>query len=133
MGTFFLASNYAVKKQRAGVRAECGKVLTALAGAYNMQFLAMCAWAHGVAGDTDEAHRLLRIVEHPPAGEWLDSSVMCTAYGAVGDFDRAFQWCRKGLEERAPNMVYMKVGPPWDPLRGDPRFQAMFREMNFPQ
>jgi serine/threonine-protein kinase len=132
MGPFLLASNYAVKKQRADVRAECGKVLAALAGTYNMQFLGMCAWAYGVAGDTDEARRLLRIVEHPPASEWLDPAVMSNAYGAVGDVDRAIEWCRKGLEERAPNMVYMKVGPPWDPIRGDPRFQAMIRDMNFP-
>jgi len=133
MAPFFLAANYGVKKQRAEVRVECEKILAALAGAYNMQVLANCAWSYGVAGDTDEARRLLRIVEHPPAGEWLDPAVMSNAYGAVGDVDRAIEWCRKGLEERAPNMVYMKVGPAWDPIRADPRFQTMFREMNFPQ
>jgi hypothetical protein len=46
--------------------------------------------------------------------------------------DRAIEWCRRGIDERSPNMLYMKVGRPWDALRGDPRFQAILRQMNFP-
>jgi serine/threonine-protein kinase len=133
MAPFMLASNYAVERQRAEVGVECGKILRALSGAYNMQLLGMCAWAFGVVGETGEARRLLRIVEQPPADAWLDPAVMSNAYGAIGDIDRAIEWCRKGLDQRAPNIVYMKVGPPWDPIRSDPRFQAMLREMNFPE
>jgi len=57
---------------------------------------------------------------------------MGNAYGGLGDIDRAVAWYQKGIEERAPNMVYMKVGAPWDIVRGDPRFQDLFRQMRFP-
>jgi hypothetical protein len=30
-------------------------------------------------------------------------------------------------------MVYMKVSATWDAVRGDPRFQALLRQMQFPQ
>jgi len=73
--------------QEAG--AECGKVMEMLSGAYDMQAMGMCAWALGAVGQTDEARRLLRIVEHPPKGRWLDLTVMGNAYGAVGDVDRS--------------------------------------------
>jgi hypothetical protein len=63
----------------------------------------------------------------------MDPAIMASAYVAVGDLDRAIEWCEKGLQERAPNMVYMNSGPNWDALRQDSRFQAMFRRMNFPQ
>jgi len=59
--------------------------------------------------------------------------VMVPAYGGVGEMDRAMEWCEKGLQERAPNMVYMHAAPIWDVVRGDPRFQAIYRQMNFPQ
>jgi len=57
---------------------------------------------------------------------------MATAYTGVGDLDRAFEWLAKGFDERAPNMIYVNVGPTYDSLRGDARFQALLRRMNFP-
>jgi serine/threonine protein kinase len=45
---------------------------------------------------------------------------------------RALEWIEKGLEERSPNMIYMKATPLWDSIRDDSRFQAVLREMNFP-
>lgn len=132
-GNVMLASNYAVKHMSQEVGAECGKVMERLAGTYDMQGIGTCVWALGVVGQTDQARRLLQIVEHPPSGRWLDPVVMGNAYGALGDMDRAIAWYRKGMDERAPNMVYMKVGAPSDAARADPRFQALLRQMNFPR
>ena len=57
---------------------------------------------------------------------------MGNAYGGVGDVDRAMEWFEKGYQERAPNMIYLKQGAPSDFARAHPRFQALFRRMNFP-
>jgi hypothetical protein len=57
---------------------------------------------------------------------------MGNAYAGLGDIDHAITWYEKGLEERAPNMVYMKVGVMYDAARADPRFQVLLRRMNFP-
>jgi hypothetical protein len=48
---------------------------------------------------------------------------------AIGDRDRAFEWLEKALEERDPMMVYLRVHPRLDPLRGDPRFDALVRRV----
>jgi hypothetical protein len=58
---------------------------------------------------------------------------MGSAYGGLGNIDRAVAWYKKGLEERAPNMTYMRVNVTWDAVRADPRFQALLRQMNFPE
>ena len=97
-----------------------------------MQAMGTCVWALGVVGQTEQARRLLRAVEHPPKGVWLDPAVMGSALGGVGDIDRAIAWYQKGIEQRVPNMVYMKASVTFDPVRGDPRFQALLRKMNFP-
>ena len=65
------------------------------------------------------------------SGISLDFAVTGCAYGAIRDIDRSIAWYQKGMEERAPNMIYMKVGTPWDAARADPRFQALLRQMNF--
>ena len=133
MAPIFLASNYAVRRMPAQTRAECGKLMQLLAGAYVMRPIAQCAWAYAAVGDGREARRLLQIVEHPPAGRWLDPAMMGQVYGELGEVDRAIEWYKQGLEERSPSMIYMKAGVPWDAARGDPRFQAMLRQMNFPR
>jgi len=131
---FFLAMNYAVKHMRAEVNTECDKVRELLSGRYDMQTLATCVWALGSVGEIEKARRLLQVVEHPPSGLWLDPVMMAAAYTGLGDTDRAIGWYQKGLEERSPNMVYIKVSPgAWDALRGDVRFQSIQRQMNFPQ
>jgi hypothetical protein len=71
-----------------------------------MQMLGMCAWAFGVVGETGEARRLLRIVEQPPADAWLDPVVMSNAYGAIGEIDRAIEWCRKDLAAGAQHCLH---------------------------
>jgi hypothetical protein len=57
---------------------------------------------------------------------------MGQVHAAVGDIDRAIEWYQKGIDERSMKMIYIKVGPAWDSARGDPRFQALLRQMNFP-
>ena len=126
-GHFFLALNYGAKQMSQEVGAECGKVMELLSGAYNMQAMGICVWALGVVGQTDQARRLLQTLEHPPSGIWLDPTVMGNAYGGLGDIDRAIAWYEKAMEERAPNMIYMKVGAAWDAARGDPRFRCCAR------
>jgi len=53
-------------------------------------------------------------------------------YLDAGDKDRAIDWLEKAYENRNPNMPY--IGKPlYDPLRSDPRFQALLRRMNLPE
>jgi hypothetical protein len=104
-----------------------------LSGALVMQPVAECAANLGFVGQTTEARRLLQRLEHPPLGIWLDPVPMGNAYLGVGDIDRAAQWYQRGLDERSPNMIYMKSYHALDAVRGDPRFQVLIRAMNFPQ
>jgi hypothetical protein len=95
-----MAQAHAMKGMAAETSAECGKVLAATSGAFSMQTTGLCVWALGVAGRTDEARRLLPSLEHPPAGVWLDPAIMASAYGGVGDIDRALEWTERGLTVR---------------------------------
>ena len=55
------------------------------------------------------------------------------AYMLSGRNDLALNCLERGYEWRASSMVQLGVNPEFDPLRSDPRFQALLRRMNLPQ
>jgi hypothetical protein len=54
-------------------------------------------------------------------------------YAMVGDRTRSLDWLEKAYAQRNPNMLYVGCMPIFDPLRAEPRFQALLRRMNLPQ
>lgn len=57
---------------------------------------------------------------------------IATLYTYAVEKDRALEWLEIAYQERMQNLVYLNVYPKWDPLRDDPRFQDLLRQMNFP-
>jgi hypothetical protein len=55
------------------------------------------------------------------------------AYAVLGDLDNAFAKLERGLAEHDRGMVWMRVNPRFDSLRGDPRFDALVERMKFPK
>jgi hypothetical protein len=55
------------------------------------------------------------------AGRYLDG----------GDYQRAIDWLEEAYEVRDPNTPYLG-NPVFDPLRSDPRFQALVDRMGLP-
>jgi tetratricopeptide (TPR) repeat protein len=49
-----------------------------------------------------------------------------------GDRDKALQWLETALRLRDPGFRRLKTDPLMDPLRKEPRFQAIERELRFP-
>jgi hypothetical protein len=45
----------------------------------------------------------------------------------LGEIDEAFEWLRKGIEERSYWIVFLKIDPVYDEIRSDPRFQDLLR------
>lgn len=56
-----------------------------------------------------------------------------TIYAQWGDRAKALQWLDTALRLRDPGLEGMKVDPLMDPLRQEPRFQTILRELNFPR
>jgi len=51
---------------------------------------------------------------------------------ALSERDRAFEWLEKAYGNRQWHISWLKVFPPLDSLRPDPRFQDLIRRVNFP-
>jgi hypothetical protein len=69
-------------------------------------------------------------------GHWEKSNMgsygLALVYAGLGEKDQAFEWLGKAFGEGDMGMLFLKIDPPLDPLRSDPRFQDLLRRMNFP-
>jgi TolB-like protein/DNA-binding winged helix-turn-helix (wHTH) protein/Tfp pilus assembly protein PilF len=91
------------------------------------------AHAYTVLGKTKEARdsliELLQLSQKRKVGAWFFACL----YAALGEKDRAFEWLDKAYMERPSEMVSFAASPDMDPLRSDPRYEAMLRRMGIPE
>jgi len=50
-------------------------------------------------------------------------------YAGLGDKKSAFQWLEDAYRAHDVGLVYLKVDPCLDPLRGDTRFDSLLRQV----
>jgi hypothetical protein len=55
-----------------------------------------------------------------------------TIYAQWGNRAKALEWLETALRLRDPGLEYLKTDPLMDPLRQEPGFQAILRELKFP-
>jgi tetratricopeptide (TPR) repeat protein len=61
-----------------------------------------------------------------------DSLFSAMIYSQRGDIARAMDWLDLAVRQHDPYLEYIKTNPFLDPLRKEPRFQAIERELKFP-
>jgi TolB-like protein/tetratricopeptide (TPR) repeat protein len=55
-----------------------------------------------------------------------------TIYAQLGNLPKALEWLETAMRLRDPGLVNLKTDPLLDPLRREPRFKAIERELKFP-
>jgi hypothetical protein len=86
-------------------------------------------WAYAHAGRRPDALRLLGELKTRQQTGYVPAGAFVTAYAGLGNNDEAFAWFERAYKEQSNILIYLKVFPPYDPLRGDPRFQDLLRRV----
>jgi serine/threonine-protein kinase len=63
-------------------------------------------------------------------GDWAYE--YAAIYAQWGSTDQALKWLESALRLQDENLEYLRVDPLLGPLRQEPRFQAIERELKFP-
>jgi adenylate cyclase len=95
----------------------------------------MVAWlgaAYAGAGRRSEALKVLDNLKEQSYHRYVDPVAFVTIYAGLGDYDQAFQWMDEAYRERDGILVTLKSAL-WDPLRSDPRFQAIYKKVGLPE
>jgi TolB-like protein/Tfp pilus assembly protein PilF len=93
-------------------------------------FVPLLGFIHALAGRRDEAMRLLRGLDGTPRTTFVPPVTAVAVYSALLELDAAFEWAETSVDRRDPMMIYLKVHPLFDRLRGDPRYPALLRRVN---
>jgi TolB-like protein/DNA-binding winged helix-turn-helix (wHTH) protein/Tfp pilus assembly protein PilF len=86
-------------------------------------------WAYARTGRRADALRLLAELKKRQQTGYIPAGAFVSAYLGLGDNDEAFAWLERAYQEQSNILIYIKVFPPFDPLRGDPRFQDLVRRV----
>jgi TolB-like protein/DNA-binding winged helix-turn-helix (wHTH) protein len=88
---------------------------------------------YGLSGRPREAGKIIDQLKERSRRHYVFPTIFMHAYLGAGDKEQALTWLERAYAEKDPWLFWLKVWPTYDPLRSEPRFQAVLRKLNFPQ
>ena len=95
-------------------------------------YLATLAGAYAHKGRTDMALEILRRLETGAQDQPVSPVFLSWVHIALGDTGAALDCLDRAYDERSSMMISLSSFQWWEPLRAEPRFQALVRRMNYP-
>jgi len=100
----------------------------ALSGARDSAHL---AYAYAVAGQRQEAGKILRTLLDTSRHRYVPPFHIAVAYAGLGDVDEAFRWLERSYEEHGSFMGAVKAETAFESLHDDPRWPSLLRRVRF--
>jgi tetratricopeptide (TPR) repeat protein len=95
--------------------------------------LMMQAYIHGRSGQQEHARHALKKLEQLRSRRPMDPAPLLLAHVGMGNKEAAFAWLAEAYSQHSTALPSLKVNPIYDPLRDDPRFDALMRRIGLTQ
>jgi tetratricopeptide (TPR) repeat protein len=128
LGHFFLGFIYVAQQKGDDAIAEFKK---ATSFSKNGGALAGLAYGYAMNGRKEDAQKIINELKSSTAQGLIVPYRLAAVYLALGEKDQAIHWLKKDYQDRGNWMNQLKVDPVMDPLRSDPRFEELMRQMKF--
>jgi adenylate cyclase len=112
---------------------QCDRVVEEAGSGFDFRLLGSCAWVYATAGQASKATVMMEKLSNPPAGIRVDPlthSYVCLVFD---DTTCALDYLEKAIRQRSSEMIFLRTMPALDPIRDEPRFQAVMKQMNYPE
>jgi len=87
------------------------------------------AYAYARAGDRAKAEQVLRDLDDQAKQRYISPALRMLFYLGLGEKEKALDWLEKCYEEQDAYCWGLKVSQLFDPLRTEPRFQALLKKV----
>jgi tetratricopeptide (TPR) repeat protein len=81
--------------------------------------------ASGRSGAPSDARQTLEDLRERSQQDWIPSLAIAWVHLGLGEKDNCLQQLSGAVEERDPQIFWLKTAPMYDPLRSDPRFDNL--------
>jgi TolB-like protein/DNA-binding winged helix-turn-helix (wHTH) protein/Tfp pilus assembly protein PilF len=93
---------------------------------------ALLGHAYAVSGRTTDARRELSKLQAAATKRYIPPSYFAILWMGLGDNKQALTWLDRGYKDRSEHMLYLGLEPLVDPLRADPRFVSLLKQVGLP-
>ena len=93
------------------------------------EILAAMGYGYGISGNTKEAEKTLLLLEELSSQRVVSPYDYAKIYAGLGDKEKAIGFLQRCLEQRAWQLVFLKIDPFWDNLRDDARFVDLLKKV----
>jgi TolB-like protein/Tfp pilus assembly protein PilF len=132
-GTFFVTIWHAITLVALNRHEEALALLRDRADGYSDNWSKLTTAAlFAACGDAPAARSRLAKLHAQEETEYVWPIGFAMAYAHLGEFDRAFRYLDKAFEDRCGWITFLPSGMFFDPLRGDPRLDALIRKVSAP-
>jgi TolB-like protein len=91
--------------------------------------LAITGYAHGRAGHTAEAKKILQELEIQSRSRFVSLAGFATIYVGLNDREKAFEYLERARQDHESFLIFSRVDGLFDPIRSDPRFATLLNEI----
>jgi tetratricopeptide (TPR) repeat protein len=123
-----IALSYLVKGQPGEAERELRTAMT-LSPAARTVVPPLLAYTAAIGGRPEEARRALQTLRLSTERGLIPPELIALVHIGLGEPDAAMAWLERARAHRSGSVAYLKVEPLVNPLRGDPRFVRMLREL----
>lgn len=99
--------------------------------AFRARLLGALGHAHARAGDGDRAREVLGELRSLGDAAYAPSFELAQVHAGLGDASSALISLERAVEARGSFAIFLGVWPAFEPLRSEPRFQALLSQLGF--
>ena len=99
----------------------------------NSRSIAYLGYVLARSGRQREASTELEKLKRRSSERYTSPISVAIIYIALGERDAALKWLENGIEQCEPRLVFLKVDPIFNDLRGDARFEELLNRVGFPE
>jgi TolB-like protein/DNA-binding winged helix-turn-helix (wHTH) protein/Tfp pilus assembly protein PilF len=94
--------------------------------------LSHLAQAYAMSGNRDGARKILLALQEPSGPKFVSAWDLAQIHIALGEKTRALDFLEKAVDQHFGWVVILAADPAFDPLRAEPRFQALQQRVRIP-
>ncbi len=95
----------------------------------NSRMVGELGHAYAVSGQKAKAREIVGQLEMKSQRQYVSPYEIALLYAGLDEKEQALVWLRKAFEDRAWQLMYLRVEPKLDPVRADPRFIDLLRDV----